>query len=435
MARNRVSDLGVWQPFDCITFEPGSSFPTAIECNNTSISTADFLTTPAPPFGPQTTVARFSQKKAGHQYITVAQDLSTNSNLVFSGYVYLDDSVWPPSNGIEMDLVTFHDISNGNCMKLRLVAVGIAITLQLFDANNNVIASTIDTGFSDEAWVRIDIYVQTVASGDCIVHIDGVEKFNVSAQDFDPGGITAVRCWIEGQGGSGPTASPTTVYWACFYWGNFAERGASDFIGDWTILTYKIGNDGVVPDCDATGASPGTADNLDSSEWDIASDGTNANGPLYSGSNDQGAVRLNDVNDFGVPGPTDDATVSKNNDPIMGKWLWLCTGSTNNTHTNVIHGYYSTDGAVHIVTDTDTTMIRNNASWNIVNKYDAIPTRVPSMDNEFIIGFKKDTISVANIYLREVWCFLIVKAPYVTGGKHLTTVKGNSKLQGNTLVY
>ena len=178
MGQQHVANLGVWEPFDIVTFETGSAFKASMECASTTLASSNFETSPAPPFGPQTTVMHFPQKKFGFNYITAGQDLSSdNTNIIFSGYVYLDDPVWPPTNNVEFDLVTINDVSGGTCMQLRLIVLTGTVTLQLLDETNSVIASTTSTGFSNNSWIRIEIYCQLLDSGDCVVKINGVEKF------------------------------------------------------------------------------------------------------------------------------------------------------------------------------------------------------------------------------------------------------------------
>ena len=425
--------LGGWTLLDFITFDLVAGFSGAAE--GAASDTSNYVTTPSPPFSSVSNCLCFQQTIGGKTWSSQTHNTG-QKNYLFAGWVYFSNNFDPPNENAPFDLVALNDSVAGQICRLELQNDNGIVKLKLYDSNNNEVANKDNPDFSADTWHFLTMYIDTTTGdGTAKVRIDGILQLTTAVRDFDPGAYTRVRFNLEGQGGAGFIANPTTVYWSTCLFGSTTEKSEIDLtnLGEFTTMRYRIGNTGITPDYNNSSGGSGAGDDLEVGNWEDASDGVSSDDCLYDSSHG-GTVLLDDTDNYGEPGPIGSA--STNNDIIAAKWLWNYSGEAVAGNRIVFTwGIKDSDGNV----GQSSTRLNATASDQYyqrqIKRGSSSTRRVPFFDETLISGFKNEPqFGAADTYLREAWCWLLVKTPVTTLKTKQTKILGKTTVLGKTTI-
>lgn len=405
-----TSGLGNWTLLNFASFDIPSGFSGAAE--GASSTTNNYATSPAPPFPDYiTNTLCFQQTIGGNNFISNWTNTG-QTNFFIADWVYFQNNFDPPIDGSGFDLLAISDVFAGQLCRLELINDGGTVELNLYDSPDAEVATKANPDFSVDTWHFLELFVQGDAQGNAEVWIDGVSQLTAALEDFDPGGYTRIRYKLEGQGGVGVLEAPTTVYWSNNLFASTTQNTGIDLtrLGEFHTIRYMIGKTTNVPDYDGTAfGTGGREDNLDSGNWEDASDDSSSDDCLYTAGH-EGAVLLDDTDNYGEPGPLGSAAT--NNDIIAGKWLWNYSLQAGRfSKWRGILGLKA-GASVGISQTLALSASGSDLYYQTLKKRGVGGTRrLPFMDEYFIIGFYNNSGSPADAYLKEAWCFLLVRTP------------------------
>lgn len=407
------------------TFETGGSllFRGVESAPFSGGGSTSLVTTPAPP---NPTYENYCLKCD----VDIKDNIWTSPSITTSGLMILGvyvrfDFLPLIDNGKKIDFI---EIKSGGSTDwiLRYIDVtpapdppggGSAMRLQLVEADGTVTDHDFNV-FTQDTWHLVEVVWSQGNSNAIRVFIDGNQSFFQSSVDLQGGGGDIS---IDLQGQLNATGT-NTFFKNCYIMSdsvNFLSK-----LGATAVKAYRIGETGITPDCDQLGSTSSLHD-LDGGAWDDLSDDNDTSVAFYSDLSDAGGTVCNDTNTDGVPGPSNDDF--KWNSEILGaKWCWRMASGTG-TLANVIYGYKT--GSTHIVTDVGTAKSRIH-NFTVFNEHGQIPTRIPGVDEDFILGFKKNAISANNVFCRSAWAILWFKPTILTNGTTTVQINGGKILGG-----
>lgn len=365
------------------------------------------VTTVSSPAPPNSTELR-CLKCAGHNFqsIWTSPTLTNNGLMTMGCYVRFEQV---DAQTLAQDFIT---IQTGNNIHWRLRITHNTTTgnfISFVDANNSATTVISATALNADQWYLFEVIWTQGNDNQWLFYLDNSLITLLSNRDLQNGAGGDFTIRLKAQ----PAAAEITYYKNCYVANDcFILDGK---VGHNACMAFRLGKNGVIPDCDETGATS-SLHSISSGDFHDTSNGADTTAGGYTTDGDQGAVECDLNQAGGIAGPKgifSDVTI------LGATWIWRIDGDTAN-NTRALYGNRNTSGT-YIVTSVDTATTGVHY-YNHFEEDDAAGTRVPESDENFLIGIGKVGVSANTVELREAWAILWFKVPFTLTPAATTTV-------------
>jgi len=195
-------------------------------------------------------------------------------------------------------------------------------------------------------------------------------------------------------------------------------------LGNVVTQAYRVGKNSITPDVGV---------DLDAGNWQNISAGDSTRVAQYDDQSDIGYVVCDDTNSFGVPGPNGDISWHQNDTIVGGKWAAVLNSTGRGA--GVAQLRYGMRDKVNGDTDLVSDLAVQGTgvhSASVFREFGIPPTRVPTGDDEMILGLRRNSVvSAQNAQFIEGWAILCYKAPKIEPGVTTVKIKGANIKGGN----